>query len=58
LNHPLPEFNATGNNADVSLKFSDANGNLTQTNQNANTTGKPLYTVNRRVIEFALRYTF
>jgi hypothetical protein len=58
LNHPLPEFNATGNNADVQLKFSDANGNLTQTNQNATTTGKPLYTVNRRVIEFALRYTF
>jgi hypothetical protein len=58
LNHPLPEFNATGNNADVTLRFSDGNGNLTQTNQNANTTGKPLYTVNRRVIEFAVRYTF
>ena len=58
LNHPLPEFNALGNNADVQLKFSDSNGNLTQANQNANTNGKPLYTVNRRVIEFALRYTF
>jgi hypothetical protein len=58
LNHPLPEFNATGNNADVQLKFSDANGNLTQTNQNENTTGKPLYTVNRRVIEFAVRFMF
>jgi hypothetical protein len=58
LNHPLPEFNATNNNADVSLKFSNAAGNLTQTNQNANTTGSPLYTVNRRVIEFAVKYTF
>jgi hypothetical protein len=57
LNHPLPEFNAI-NNADVQLRFSDSSGHLTQTNQNANTTGKPLYTVNRRVIEFALRYTF
>ena len=58
LNHPLPEFNATGNNADVQLRFSDANGNLTQTNQNANTNGKPLFTVNRRVIEFAIKYNF
>ncbi len=58
LNHPLPEFNATGNNADIQLRFSDNNGNLTQTNQNANTNGTPLYTVNRRVIEFAVRYNF
>ena len=57
LNHPLPEFNAV-NNSDIQLKFSDAAGNLTQTNQNVNTNGKPLYTVNRRVIEFAVRYTF
>jgi hypothetical protein len=58
LNHPLPEFNATGNNADVQLKFSNAAGNLTTTNQNANTTGSPLYTVGRRVIEFAVKYNF
>ena len=58
LNHPLPQFNATGNNADVQLKFSDGTGNLTQTNQNANTTGKPLYSVGRRVVEFAIRYNF
>ncbi|HVP00336.1 MAG TPA: carboxypeptidase regulatory-like domain-containing protein [Bryobacteraceae bacterium] len=58
LNHPLPEFNATGNNADVQLKFSDSAGNLTTTNQNHNTTGAPLFTVNRRVIEFAIRYMF
>ena len=36
LNHPMKEFNATNNNADVQLKFSDANGNLTTTNQNSN----------------------
>ena len=58
LNHPLPEFNATNNNADVQLKFSNLAGNLTQTNQNVNTTGTPLYTVGRRVIEFAVKYNF
>jgi hypothetical protein len=58
LNHPLREFNATNNNADTSLKFSDSSGNLTQTNQNVNTTGRPLFTVNRRVIEFAIKYNF
>ena len=57
LNHPLPEFNAI-NNSDVQLRFSDGAGNLSQTNQNQLTNGKPLYTVNRRVIEFAVRYTF
>jgi len=58
LNHPLPEFNATGSSADDTLRFSNSAGMLTQTNQNADTTGKPLYTVNRRVIEFAIRYMF
>jgi hypothetical protein len=58
LNHPLPEFNALNNNADIQLKFSDAAGHLTQTNQNAATSGYPLYTVNRRVIEFAIKYNF
>ncbi len=58
LNHPLREFNALGNNADTSLKFSDGAGHLTSTNQNDVTTGSPLYTVNRRVIEFAIKYNF
>jgi hypothetical protein len=58
LNHPLPEFDATGGNSDVSLKFANSAGNLTTTNQNADTTGKPLFTVNRRVIEFAIKYNF
>jgi hypothetical protein len=40
------------------LNFSNSSGNLTTTNQNANTTGKPLFTVNRRVIEFAIKYSF
>ena len=47
LNHPLPEFNALGNNADVTLRFSNAAGNLVPTNQNSSTNGFPQYTVNR-----------
>ncbi len=58
LNHPLPEFNATGTSADDTLRFTNSAGNLTSTNQNPNTNGKPQYTVNRRVIEFAIRYMF
>jgi hypothetical protein len=58
LNHPLPEFNALGNNADITLRFADGAGHLTQTNQNDLLTGKPEYTVNRRVIEFAVKYMF
>jgi hypothetical protein len=58
LNHPLPEFNATGSGSDTTLRFSNSSGNLTQTNQNALTSGTPLYTVNRRVIEFAVRFMF
>jgi len=58
LNHPLPEFNATGSSPDTTLRFTDASGNLTKTNQNPLTSGTPLYTVNRRVIEFAIRYMF
>jgi len=58
LNHPLPQFNTLGNNADIQLNFKNSAGLLTQTNQNATTTGVPLYTVNRRVIEFALKYNF
>jgi len=42
----------------VELNFKNAAGFLTQTNQNADTTGKPLYTVGRRVIEFAVKYMF
>lgn len=58
LNHPLPTFGLGGSNADITLRFSDANGHLTTTNQNANTTGAPLWTTGRRVIEFALKYNF
>ncbi len=57
LNHPLPQFNA-GGNSDLHLNFSDSSGNLTQTNQNKLTTGKPTYTVGRRVIEFTAKYNF
>jgi Carboxypeptidase regulatory-like domain len=57
LNHPLPEFNASGNNADIHLNFSN-NGALSPVNTGSQTTGYPLYTVGRRVIEFAIKYNF
>ncbi len=57
LNHPLPEFNASGSNNDLSLVFNQG-GNLAMTNQNTITTGKPLNTVGRRVVMLSLKYTF
>ena len=51
LNHPLPQFNLTN---DINLAFSTPGGG----NTNANTTGKPAYTVGNRTIELALKYTF
>lgn len=56
LNHPLPTFGA-GGSSDVQLNFNN-NGTLSQTNLNKLTSGKPLYTTGRRVVEFALKYTF
>jgi hypothetical protein len=57
LNHPLPEFNAAGNNSDIELNFNN-NNTLSQSNINTNTSGKPLNTVGRRVIEFSVKYNF
>jgi Carboxypeptidase regulatory-like domain len=51
LNHPLPQFALTN---DINLAFATEGG----TNTNANTTGKPAYTVGRRTVELALKYTF
>jgi hypothetical protein len=56
LNHPLPQFGAAGNN-DISLNFNN-NGKISDTNLNATTSGKPLFTVGRRVVEFAIKYNF
>lgn len=56
LNHPLPEFGASGG-ADISLSF-DSNNYLAMTNQNPLTTGKPLDTVGRRVVLLRIKYTF
>jgi len=59
LNHPLPQFNSTGNNNDVQLNFSNSSGALSQTNLNSLTTGFPLYKNEvPRVIEFAAKYNF
>ena len=58
LNHALPQFGA-GGNSDLSLNFAGAGaGALTQTNQNALTSGTPHFTVGRRVIEFTVKYNF
>jgi len=51
LNHPLPQFNLTN---DINLSFSTPGGG----NTNANTTGKPAYTIGNRTLELALKYTF
>jgi hypothetical protein len=57
LNHPLPEFNASGSNSDLGLNF-NSNNYLVMTNQNALTTGKPLNTVGRRVVMMSVKYNF
>jgi len=57
LNHPLPQFNLQGNN-DTTLNFAGPNNTVSYKNLNANTTGSPLFTVGRRVVEFALKYNF
>jgi hypothetical protein len=57
MNHPLPQFGAAGSQ-DVQLNFATPTGQLSQTNQNRITSGKPLHTVGRRVTEFTLKYTF
>jgi len=56
LNHPLPQFGA-GGNSDIQLNFNN-NNTLSTKNLNGNTTGKPLFTVGRRVVEFAIKYNF
>lgn len=56
MNHPLRQFNVAGN-GDIQLNFNN-NGALSNTNINAQTTGKPRHTVGRRVVEFTLKYNF
>jgi hypothetical protein len=66
LNHPLPDF--TLNGTDQQLSFVCASGKACDTspidptssvvNTNANTTGKPLYTIGRRVMELSIKYSF
>ena len=59
LNHPLPQFGMGGAN-DLNLNFASSSNALMLTNQNANTTGKPMFDSNvvRRVIEFTAKYNF
>jgi hypothetical protein len=55
INHPNKEF---GEAADVNLSFADSSGNPMSTNQQKATTGFPTFTNGRRVVEFAIKYTF
>jgi hypothetical protein len=55
LNHPLPDF--TLNGSDLQLSFNNG-GVLSMTNVNSATTGKPMYTRGRRVMEFSIKYMF
>jgi Carboxypeptidase regulatory-like domain len=56
LNHPLKEFDASGN-GDTALSFSQ-NGALTSQNTNTETSGYPAYTVGNRLVTFAVKYYF
>ena len=65
INHPLRDF--TVNNSDLQLSFicggtcsqpSSIDPSLSMVNTNATTNGKPLFTRGRRVMEFAIKYTF
>jgi hypothetical protein len=56
LNHPLPDFDV-GGTSDIQLNF-DNNGNLSQTNLNQLTNGRPQFTTGRRVVEFTVKYNF
>lgn len=56
LNHPLPSLSA--NTADIQLDYIGANNTLSMTNLNAETTGRALNTVGRRVIMMSLKYNF
>ena len=53
LNHPLPQFDANGSNNDVKLNLTNGISNT-----NSLTSGYVANTVGRRVVEFALKYSF
>ncbi|HTU36347.1 MAG TPA: TonB-dependent receptor [Candidatus Acidoferrum sp.] len=71
LNHPLPQF-GLGNNTDEELDFQQSTPSsqlnsagqpiniisMSQTNTNANTTGKPLHETGARLITLALKFYF
>jgi hypothetical protein len=69
LNHPLRQFNLSGA-SDLNLSFScpssgpcqkdpaDPSGATSLVNTTPATTGKPVYTTGRRVMEFAIVYSF
>lgn len=71
LNHPLRDFTKAQSDIQLSFLCNDSNGirlpqcqpsaldsTLSMVNTNTSTTGKPAYTVGRRVMEFAIKYSF
>ena len=54
VNHPNPQFSLNGEN-DLQLQFAPTLGS---TNNNTNTTGKPLFTTGQRLMTFSARYFF
>jgi hypothetical protein len=57
LNHPNAAFTVQ-NNGDLQLNFGTPQGTLSQTNTNAETNGKPAFTVGQRLIELAVKFYF
>jgi len=54
VNHPNPQFSLGGVN-DLQLQFAPTLGS---TNNNSNTTGKPLFTTGQRLMTFSAKYYF
>ena len=57
LNHPNKAFSVQ-NNSDIKLSFADSNNQLSQTNTNATTNGKPAFSVGYRQLQLAVKFYF
>ncbi len=57
LNHPNKAFSVQ-NNSDIKLSFADSNNQLSQTNTNTSTTGKPAFSVGYRQLQLAVKFYF
>jgi hypothetical protein len=57
LNHPNSAFTVQ-NSGDLQLNFGTSAGQLSPTNTNTYTTGKPEFTVGNRLVELAVKFYF